>query len=82
MVVWEGGGLKRGATVAVRSSLAGIPARSLLAAVSPPLRCTRTLPPLAHSARWPMDAARGAPVRWADDHSQHAARTLDYAQGA
>jgi hypothetical protein len=36
MVVWEGG-LKRGATVAVRSSFVGVHARSLLATVSPPL---------------------------------------------
>ena len=37
LVVWEGAAQK-GGSVAVRSSLAGIPARSLLATASPPLR--------------------------------------------
>ncbi len=34
--------------MAVRSSLAGIPARSLLATASPPLGCPLTRPSLAH----------------------------------
>ena len=53
MIVWEGG-LKRGATVAVRSSLAGILARSFLATASPPLGCPPAWPSLAHKGLRPM----------------------------